>query len=141
VKILLISGTDDLDKHKYVSFLRTHGLYFLQELLEKEILCKYFEKKTLYIILTGQVPYMSFLCNQFHKFIRRPFICIMIIRICILNFFCCCFSETTEQDKGQHQKVIKAKALGTITNEIIFILFQSKTLQFWCFLHYYFACF
>lgn len=41
---MLISGTDDLEKHKYVSFLRTHGLYFLQALLEKKFLCKYFEK-------------------------------------------------------------------------------------------------
>lgn len=44
MKILLISGTDDLDKHKYASFQRTHDLYFLQALSEKKILCKYFEK-------------------------------------------------------------------------------------------------
>lgn len=36
MKILLISGTDDLDKHKYASFQRTHDLYFLQALSEKK---------------------------------------------------------------------------------------------------------
>lgn len=99
MKILLISGTDDLDKHKYVSFLRTHGLYFLQALVEKKIICKYFEKKP--YTLFRQILNPSFLCNQFHKLIRRPFIYIMNIRIYMLIFLLLLFYRDNRTGQGR----------------------------------------